>query len=640
MRRLSAVTLVVVLLAACGTTPTSASPSSSSSPSPSTARATEPVAAPIATAPATTPVTSRPSASPVVTVPTTLTSSRWRSGELFLLSGFRDDIRHDDSIDFRSETCRPRRDDLPAGATDGVECALSSGAGERVGAYLFPDDAAARATYDARLRENGLRVDDDGGCPFGSITPAVPVAYQPRAACFVNESGFANLRIFWPGQSVVVGILGRTGSIRQLAAWASMLPPGQESSDVSDPWLGGIGEPVSFEACADIPAVDRVRGSATLTYEAFGDDSGGVWVSDPDGDTPKRLPTQGTRTERYLSTWSPDGRRLAYTVVSSRGGEIYILDPDTGEERHLTRTRPLEFGGTDIDTPELSWSPDGRQLAYTEWRVIGGEYDPRYLSSVWIVDVASGIKTRVAGGVFLEWSPDATRLLVRLSDGPPLPYPHETRGPIVIHDLRTGAQTLVGQGAAATWSSDCRYVLLTGGTRHPGLVVLSGAAARPRLVLDGFDGRWSPVGADLAVATNDGKVWRVSVDTGDALRLGSGASPAWSDDGSRVAYAGTSKGQGLVIVAPDGSGRRVIASDKYPLGRLSWSPDGHYIASSHEFIGETCGGPKWGWVIATDGSGVRMLPSPWHVTWRPTVPSPPDALTADAPPKRSEGCGG
>ena len=240
MRRLSALALVVVL-AACGTTPTP-----EPSPSPSTARPTEPVATPIATAPAATPATSRPSSPPVVTVPTTLTSSRWRSGELFLLSGFRDDIRHDESVAYGTETCGPRRDDLPVGATDGVECALSSGAGERVGAYLFPDDRAARAAYDARLRENGLGVDDDGGCPFGSITPAVPVAYQPRAACFVNEAGFANLRLFWPGQSVVVGILGRTGSIRQLAEWASMLPPGQESSDVSDPWLGGIGEPTPF----------------------------------------------------------------------------------------------------------------------------------------------------------------------------------------------------------------------------------------------------------------------------------------------------------------------------------------------------------------------------------------------------------
>lgn len=635
MRRLSALILVVALLGACGTTPT---PEPSALPS--AALPTPPLAVPSATAPSARPVTSRPSVAPVVTIPTTLTSSRWRGGELFLLAGFRDDIRHDDDADYRTETCRPRRDDLPTGATDGVECALSAGAGERVGAYLFPDDQAARAAYDARLRENGVRVDEDGGCPFGSITPSVPVADQPRAACFVNDAGFANLRIFWPGQSVVIGILGRTGSIRELATWASMLPAGQESSDMADPWLGGIGDASPFEACTDVPTVDRIRGQATLTYEVLYEDGAGIWITDPDGSTPRRIPARGSRGDQYRSSWSPDGRWLAYTVLSSRGGEIYLLDPETGAERHLARTRPMEYGGSDVDTPELSWSPDGRKLAYTEWRVIGGEADPHYLPSAWVVDIASGTKSRVAGGVFLEWSPGSSRLLARLSDGPPVSYPHEMRGPIVIHDLDSGAQTLVGQGAAAAWSSDCRYVLLNGGTRRPGLVVVSGAGARPRLVVDGFDGRWSPVGTDLAVSTNDGKVWRVSVDTGDTLRLGTGTSPAWSDDGSRVAYASTAKGEGLVTVRPDGSGRRVVASDKYPLGHISWSPDGHYIASSHEFIGETCGGPKWGWVIATDGSGVRMLASPWHAHWRPTDASPPEALTADAPPKRSEGCGG
>lgn len=633
MRRLLALTLIL-LLSACATPP-SPRPSVPEPPPTASPASTVSAAAPAATAVPVAP----PSPPPVpdFTTVSTLTSSDWRSGELFLLSGFQSGIRHDADVDFSSETCQPRRDDLPVLASDGVECELSTGPAERVGAYLFPNDKAARAAYETRLQEHGLGWDDNGGCPFDSITPSVPVAFQPRAACFVNASGFANLRIYWPGQSVVIGVLGRNASIPELAAWASMLPAGQEASDVPDPWLGGIGAPVPFEACVDAPAVTRVHSTTSLTYEVDAG-NGGIWITDPSGDETRRLSTHA-EGPRNLSTWSPDGRTLAYMVSASSGGEIWLTNPDDGAERRLATTGHFAIADEQGEAPVLSWSPDGRRLAYTTWRNLGAETDPRYGASAWSVDIESGDKARIASGVVLDWSPDSTRVLVRLS-GSPLEYPHDVGGPIVVHDLDTGAQALLGQGIHGAWSHDCRYVMVSGGWRQPGIVVHPGVAMRPRLVVDGQVGRWSPVSDDLAVV-GDGLVWRVSVEPGDALRLGAGGEPAWSDDGSRLAYVSSEEGDGLVTIDADGSGRRVVASDKYPLGRLSWSPDGRYVVSYHELImGETCGGPKWGFIVAADGSGIRTLPSPYHVAWRPTDPSPPDELTADAPPKRSEGCGG
>ena len=51
-------------------------------------------------------------------------------------------------------------------------------------------------------------------------------------------------------------------------------------------------------------------------------------------------------------TWSPDGRRLAFT----RLGEIYVVDADGRNERRLTTAaQPLAFP---------AWSPDGRTIAY------------------------------------------------------------------------------------------------------------------------------------------------------------------------------------------------------------------------------------------------------------------------------------
>ena len=55
-------------------------------------------------------------------------TKEWSSGEIFLLGGFRGyGYAYDAMAD-----CRARRDDLPEGATDGVECAVD-GASERIG---------------------------------------------------------------------------------------------------------------------------------------------------------------------------------------------------------------------------------------------------------------------------------------------------------------------------------------------------------------------------------------------------------------------------------------------------------------------------------------------------------------------------
>ena len=64
--------------------------------------------------------------------------------------------------------------------------------------------------------------------------------------------------------------------------------------------------------------------------------------------------------QNYLSAWSPDGSKLAYTLSTGGNQEIYVMNKDGSGARRLT-THP------EIDTSP-TWSPSGNQIAWTSGR--------------------------------------------------------------------------------------------------------------------------------------------------------------------------------------------------------------------------------------------------------------------------------
>jgi Tol biopolymer transport system component len=198
------------------------------------------------------------------------------------------------------------------------------------------------------------------------------------------------------------------------------------------------------------------------------------------------------------------------------------------------------------------------------------------------------------------WSPDG-RLIAYGSGGA-----RGCRGGLwVMNADGTGARRVAVNGRNPDWSPDSSKLAYDDGE---GAVVVSDATgANAQTVLRGADPAWSPDGTRLAFARQQTIFVAGPDESGERMVTTGAVAPDWSPDGTKLVFARTDKSQpGLGIVNVDGTAARSLTSgdDRQP----AWSPDGRTIAFAH------CWGPHAGCpsdatqivVVAPDGSGRRV----------------------------------
>lgn len=133
----------------------------------------------------------------------------------------------------------------------------------------------------------------------------------------------------------------------------------------------------------------------------------GICVVDADGSNHAYL-TPGVRA--YNAAWSPDGKKIAFTMHDGGDPHIYLMNPDGSGQQ------PLFINNLSIvATDGAAWSPDGTRIAF-----VGISYsttEPGTLNTdIYTVktDGSEPPVVVVAGGGTLEtdlaWSPDGTKL--------------------------------------------------------------------------------------------------------------------------------------------------------------------------------------------------------------------------------------
>ena len=142
-------------------------------------------------------------------------------------------------------------------------------------------------------------------------------------------------------------------------------------------------------------------------------DNGEIFVMNPDGKRVRQL----TRHLQYDASpaWSPDGNKITFAsfrdVHKPKGiifAEIYVMNPDGTNPINLTQSpERADFSS--------SWSPDGKQIAFTSdegWKWDGSGGSRR---NIWVMDVDGGnprnLTNHGAMDRMPDWSPDGNQIV-------------------------------------------------------------------------------------------------------------------------------------------------------------------------------------------------------------------------------------
>lgn len=279
------------------------------------------------------------------------------------------------------------------------------------------------------------------------------------------------------------------------------------------------------------------------------------------------------------ASWSPDGHSLAYVASS----DLYVADSNGSEPHKLTTV-------TGVPTWPR-WSPDGRRLRFTVWdRTTNSSYlweveanghnahpvlsgwnrPPAECCGSWTPDGKYYVFQSSRHGITSIWALPETHGLLAQSSPEPWPL---TTGPMNFY--------------APLPSADGKKLFVLGEQRRGELVRYDRKSSHFVEVLSGISAQgldYSRNGEWVTYVTYpEGILWRSKADGSRRLQLTfppmRAMWPRWSPDGKRIAFAATSLGKPwkIHLVSADGGNAQELLSMDRDETEPNWSPDGNLL---------------------------------------------------------------
>ena len=306
-------------------------------------------------------------------------------------------------------------------------------------------------------------------------------------------------------------------------------------------------------------------------------------------------------------TWSPNGERIAFTRFDNGVQNIYVT--------RLDGTSPLvNLTNTPFNDSQPAWSPNSERIAFVSDE--SGDLD------IYVMSADGTERTRLTDNPTQDtsptWSPDGTQIaFVSDRNGSPQLFRMGDNG--ANQQLLAGTLSNVTSPA---WQPSPRPTVVNriafaaGAVRGFSnlFVINTTGAGRVTLIntaeFDTITPAWSPDGTQIAFAGRDSINYDIFVmpsSGGDPIRLtngeGSNMHPAWSPDGTRIGFESNRDGVwDVYTINPQGGDLTNVTNSPSNDGNIAWSPDGTQIA----FVSDRDGNLNI-YTINIDGSNLRQL---------------------------------
>jgi serine/threonine-protein kinase len=229
---------------------------------------------------------------------------------------------------------------------------------------------------------------------------------------YLSRDGFANTES-------PIDIVDRKGTSRRLGGlpvnWVSVAfsPNGQRlaleiaSRQQSSIWTYDLSrdalERVIFGEAQDMRPVWTVKGDR-ITFARGAGGAPNLYWQDADGGKPERLTTNDNA--QFPGSWSPDGRELAYTELRNGAGDVMLLPMEGDDKTGLKPGTPRALFATDANESHPAFSPDGQWLAFAS--------NESTVHQVYVASIANPTRrwqVSIDGGSQPMWSRNGLELL-------------------------------------------------------------------------------------------------------------------------------------------------------------------------------------------------------------------------------------
>jgi hypothetical protein len=257
----------------------------------------------------------------------------------------------------------------------------------------------------------------------------------------------------------------------------------------------------------------------------------------------------------------PKGQRIAFTGTKDGRPSIYVTDP-TGSAVIRMTSSPVGEDSQPV------WSPDGTRIAFTSTRDGSRQ--------IYLMNADGSNQHRLTGGTANNYDPawDPT--------GTTIAYVTDQSGTPQVYAI----SALGGKGEYAGPTPAQNYAL--------------SKFAQPVFSPDGQTLAATTLLSDTVIVT-----WKVS----GALIAGLNSppvphveSPAWSPDGSKIAYGSSDGRVQVCVMAPDGSGKQALTTGTSNNTRPRYSPSGDRIVFVTDRVGL-----RQVWTMSPDGSHQALV---------------------------------